>query len=354
MNNTYFYKDKPLFGLDIGFSSIKVMQVESHGGKYSMVGYGVAGFDSIAIKDGVVVDHAAVAKSAKELFEKHIIGQINTRRVALTVPASRTYTRTINLPTIPDEDIAEAIRLEAEQYIPMPIDELYLDHVIIDRTDKGIELLSVAVPKKIVDSHMQLVRLMGLEPIAFDTSILAAGRLFEKQAEHNDIPAVLIDFGSMSADITVHDKTVIVTGTIPYGGDVFTELIAKKLKVSTEEAHVIKTKYGIGKSKKQAEIIATLKPAVEQLAKEVSRMIRYHEERSGSKQKIGQIITMGGGANMPGLSDYLTDVIRLPVRTCDPWQNFNLHHLQPPSALEKSMYVTVAGLSLMQPKELFK
>lgn len=348
-----FYKDKPLFGLDIGFSTIKVMQLDASGKQHRLVGYGIGAFDSKAILDGVVVDHASVAKSMMELFDKHIIGEINTRRVALAIPASRTFTRTMNLPPIKDDEITEAVKLEAEQYIPMPIEELYLDHIIINRDDKGTEVLAVATPKKIVDSQMQLVRMMGLEPVGFDTSILAAARVFEKQDEHNDIPAVLIDFGSMSADITVHDKTVIVTGTIPHGGDIFTDLIAKKLGVSREEAHVIKTKYGIGKSKKQPEILEVLKPAIDQLAKEIRRMIRYHEERSGSQQKIGQIVAMGGGANMPGLSDYLTNVIRLPVRTCEPWQTFQMHRLQPPSILEKSMYVTVAGLALIQPRELF-
>lgn len=348
-----FYKDKPLFGLDIGFSTVKAMQLDSSGKQHRLVGYGIGAFDSKAIEDGVIIDHTSVAKSMVELFDKHIIGEINTRRVALAIPASRTFTRTINLPPIKDDEITEAVKLEAEQYIPMPIEELYLDHIIINRDDKGTEVLAVATPKKIVDSQMQLVRMLGLEPIGFDTSILAAARVFEKQDEHNDIPAVLIDFGSMSADITVHDKTVIVTGTIPHGGDIFTDLIAKKLGVSREESHVIKTKYGIGKSKKQPEILEVLKPAIDQLAKEIRRMIRYHEERSGSQQKIGQIIAMGGGANMPGLSDYLTNVIRLPVRTCEPWQTFQMHKLQPPSILEKSMYVTVAGLALIQPKELF-
>lgn len=352
--SSYFYKDKPLFGLDIGFSTIKVMQSEQVNDKqYTVVGYGVGAFPSESIKDGLITDHKAVAEAAVHLFENNIVGEINTRRVAFSIPASRTYTRTIVLPSIKDEEIPDAVRIEAEQYIPMQLDDLYLDYVIIDRSEKGIELLAVAAPKKLVDSHIQLAEVIGLEPVGFDTSILAAARLFQRQDEHKEIPAVLVDFGSMSTDITVHDKTVIVTGTIPSGGDKFTEAIAKELNISTEEAHVVKTKYGIGKSKKQDQIIAALKPSVDQLAKEIQRMIRYHEERSESKEKIGQIISMGGGANMPGLSDYLTNAIRLPVRTCEPLSNFKLNKLRPPSTLEKSIFVTVAGLSLIKPEELF-
>ncbi len=354
MNSTYFYKDKPILGLDIGFSSIKVMQMERHGNHEQVLGYGVGSFDSKAIKNGVVINHESLAKSINDLFKSSIIGEITTRRVAVTIPATRTFIRTMNLPpNIHDEELRGAVSLEAEQYIPVPIDELYVDYNVINKTDKGIELLAVGVSKKIIDSYMLLIRVLGLEPVAFDTSISAGARLFNKQGENNDIPAILIDFGSGSADLTLHDSTIVVTGTIACGGDIFTELIGKKLGVGHDEAHIIKTKYGLSKSKKQTEIAEALSPNLEQLTKEIRRMIRYHEERSDSKQKIGQIVTMGGGANMPGLSEYLTSMLRLPVRMCDPWQNLQLHKLQPPANSEKSMYVSVSGLSLIEPSELF-
>jgi type IV pilus assembly protein PilM len=82
-------------------------------------------------------------------------------------------------------------------------------------------------------------------------------------------------------------------------------------------------------------------------------MIRYYEERSDTESKIAQVVTMGGGANMPGLSEHLTNLLRIPVRMCDPWQHLDFGKLQPPNTVEKSMYVTVAGLSLADPKEIF-
>ena len=82
-------------------------------------------------------------------------------------------------------------------------------------------------------------------------------------------------------------------------------------------------------------------------------MIRYYEERSGSSIKVGQVVTMGGGANMPGISEYLTSLLRLPVRMSNPWHSISFGKLQPPNSIEKSMYVTVAGLAVIEPKELF-
>lgn len=352
-NTAYFYHDKPVFGLDIGYSGMKVMQVDRSGRKPTVTGYGVTSFDKALIKDGVITDHEAIAKVAHELFSKNLVGEITTRRTAVAIPASRTYNRTITLPKMPAKDIPEAVRLEAEQYIPVPLDELYMDYATISKTDKGTELLAVAVPKKVVDSYLALTEMLGLEAVTMETTIGAAGRLFV-QAEQSDVPTVLIDLGSLSSDITIFDKTLIVTGTVPGGGDDFSEIIAKKLGVTHQEAHVIKTKYGLGYSKKQKDITEGLGPMLDQLGKEIRRMIRYYEERTTTEGKIRQIVTMGGGANMPGLSEYLTNMLRLPVRMCDPWQHIDFAGLQPPNSIEKSMYVTVSGLALINPREIFK
>jgi type IV pilus assembly protein PilM len=352
MNNILLYKDKPVFGLDIGFSSLKVMQIERARKKRIVSGYGFVDFDSGVIADGVIKDPEAVAKVAQNLFQKNLIGSISTRRVALAIPASRTFNRTVQLPKLGRKELEEAVRLEAEQYIPLPLDNLYLDYEFISQTNDGVELLVVAVPKQIIDSYLMLTRLLGLEVAAIETTIGSGSRLFV-QAEESSVPTVLIDFGSVSSDITIYDQTLIVTGTVPGGGDSFTTLIADKLKVTKQEAHVIKTKYGLGLSKKQKEITESLTPLLDQHTKEIRRMIRYYEERSSTNRKIGQVVTMGGGANMPGLSEHLTNQLRLPVRMCNPWQELDFGGLQPPNSVEKSMYVTVAGLALIEPGEIF-
>src|SRR6185369_14319545 len=105
----------------------------------------------------------------------------------------------------------------------------------------------------------------------------------------------------------------------------------------------IKINYGLGRSKKQAEIRSALDGQLGQLTKEIRRVVRYYEERTEGKSKIGQIITMGGGANMPGLTDYLTDNLRIPTRMCNFWGTFGLHKLEAPSEDERSVYVSVAG-----------
>lgn len=354
-NQILFYKDKPLFGLDVGFNTIKVVQIERGDKKDTVMGYGVAKFSSEAIKDGVIVDYEQIAKAAMDLFTGGIVGEITTRRVAATIPASRAYTRIMTVPaSLGKKELHDAVLFEAEQYIPLPMDELYLDYTTTQRLGEQQEVMVVAVPKVIVDSYMKFFDLIGLEVCALETTISAASRIISATESSADVPTILIDLGSLSVDLTVFDQSLVVNGTIPGGGDDFSSRIADKLGISKEEANNLKTKYGLGVSKKQAEIREALKPQLDSLIKEIRRVIRYYEDRTEGKSSIGQIITMGGGANMPGLVDYLTDNLRLPTRMSNFWAELDMNKLQPPHEAERSLYITSAGAAIMKPEEIWK
>lgn len=354
MNTRYFYQDKPLFGLDLGFNSAKVMQVSS-GHHTNILGYGVSSYPNESIKDGVIVDHETIAKSLHELFSKNLVGDITTRRAVFSVSSARTFSRVLTLPLLDSKkDIAEAVRAESEQYIPVPLDDLYLDYSVISRDGKDLNVLVVASPKKIIDSYLKLADMLGLEVVAMEATIGSISRLFKHTTQH-DVPTILIDFGSVSTDITIYDNQLVITGTVDFGGDHFTDLISKKLNVSKDESQIIKVKYGLNMSKRQKEIKEALVPVLEDILREVKRMVRYYEERTNDQKKhIEQIVTLGGGANVPGMSEYLIDTLRLPVRMCNPWEDVRFKGLKPPSEVEKSMYITVAGLALINPKELFE
>lgn len=356
-NKNYFYHDKPLFGLDIGHGSLKVMQIVpgnvSPKSPPRLQGYGTTTFDGAAIEDGVIVKPEVIAKALKELFENHLIGDITTRRVVLTIPSYRTFTRAINLPKMAAKDLVQAIKTEAANYTPLALDDLYLDWENIKSDEVEQDLLAVAVPKKIVDSYISLCQLVDIEPILIETTMHAAAQLLTRD-KNGDVPTMIIDFGSLSSDLSLCDRQkILVMGTVEGGGESFTRAIEKALKVSFEAAGIIKNKYGLSVSKKQREITAALEPTLAPIIKEIRRMSRYYDERFKDHQPIGQIVILGGGANMPGLGDYLTSNLRMPVRSCDPWQYFNANHLQPPASVDKPMFSTAAGLSLVKPGEVF-
>jgi len=267
----------------------------------------------------------------------------------MAIPAYRTFTRAISLPGLKPKELHDAVQLEAEQYIPLPLEELYLDYSVIRADKDTTEVFAVAVPRKIVDSYLSLAKITGLEVVAIETTLGGAAQLFAEDSQ-SDLASVIIDFGSLSSDISIFDKKITVTGTVQGGGSVFTENIRKALNVSQAEANIIKNKYGLGLSKKQPEIRGALEPTLQQIVREIRRMIRYYEERYGTERPINQVVTLGGGANMPGLADYLTDALRLAVRACEPWQYFAHKGLQVPSIADRPMYATVAGLALLDPK----
>jgi type IV pilus assembly protein PilM len=352
---TNFYHDKPLFGLDIGHSSLKVMQTapaNGKGGKPKVLGYGFTTFDTTAQEDGVIVKPEIIAKALQDLFKQGLNGEITTKRVTMALPSYRTFTRSLQLPKLEPKELRDAVLLEAEQYISLPLEELYLDYEITSQTNTSTELFMAAVPRKIVDSYVQLSQILGLEIVLIEPTLNSSGRLFAQDPQ-SDVPTIIIDFGSQSSDISIFDKHVVVTGTVEGGGQNFSRSIEQKLDVSPREAGIIKTRYGLALSKKQADVREALEPILKQITKETQRMMRYYEERYGSQRPVKQVISLGGGANMPGLSDYLTASLHLASRHADPWNYLDYKGLEAPLDADRPMYATVAGLSLTQPKEVF-
>jgi len=351
-----FFHDEPLFGLDIGHNTIKVMQIDlSEGKKPKVLGYGMGKFPATSILNGVVANYDAISKAMYDLFKDSLVGSIYTHRVACSLPTSHTFSRLMKIPPMNDNDINEAIRMEAEQYIPMPIDNLYIDHEISKRSAEGIELLMVATPKSIVDSYMKLFEALELEPVTLEPSLNATSHVFSMDDALHDNPCILIDFGAVAIDLAVFDKTMIVNSTLPGGSELMTKLISQKFKVDDDEAYQIKSKYGIGASEKQEQVGQALQPMLDILIKEIRKITRYYNERVGqSTKKIGHIVTSGGGATMPGLNQFLSRQLDLPAQTLNPWQNLDFGHLVKPSELHQSAYVTVVGEAILNPQVVLK
>lgn len=349
------YTDKPVFGLDIGRSSIKMMQVDvsSQKAKSPVIGYGTTQFDPKSIDKGVITDHEALASAIKDLFDKQFVGTLTTKRVAYSIPNEYSFSRVLSLPKMPAEELRTAVYSEASRTIPIKNEDLYIDYSLgAEMVDGMQEIQLVATPREIVDSLITLSDMLGLEVAVIETNISAVSRIVT-HAEGYDIVSMIIDLGSTAADLSIYDGTTVrITGTADCGSENITALIAKKLAVSKNQAHTIKTRYGIEPSKKQSEILEAIKPELDRLIGEIRKMIRYYNERASEDALIGQIIILGGGANLPGLSTYITDQIRIPTRLCDPWQNISFGGLQAPHQLETTLYTTAAGLSLIDTMEL--
>ena len=356
MGNLKFYRDEPLFGLDIGHSSLKAVQISNAPGRpIEVLGYGTAEFDSHAVENGVIVKPELIAEAMHKLFEKSMAGQINSRRVACSLPTSRTFSRPMKVPVLDHEAILDAVHLEAEQYIPIPLNNLYLDYEITHQDANGMELLLVAASKNIVDSYHRTLEALQLEPVAFEPSINAASRIVQMLGLSQSETAIILDIGSVTSDIAVYDKTLLVASTVSTGGDNMTQLIAKNLHLTEQQAADLKDEYGISYSERQQRIVDAIKPSLDILTTGIEKSIRYYSERATkSSGDISQLITVGGGSVMPGFNQYLPKQLRLPSQSLDPWQKLKFGSLPTPNETDRAGYIIAAGEALVNPAEALR
>ncbi len=356
MGNLKFYHDEPLFGLDIGHSTLKAMQISKPAGKpLEVTGYGSSNFDPSAIENGVIVKPEIIAAAMHSLFEESLVGTITSRRVACSLPTSRTFSRPMKLPIMDHDAINDAIRLEAEQYIPIPLSNLYLDYEITRQDTSGMELLLVAAAKTIVDSYHKTLEALELEPLAFEPTINAASRIVQMLEVGQSETAIIVDIGSMTSDIAVFDKTLLVASTVSTGGEAITNLIATNLHLSHQQAIDLKNEYGISYSARQQRVIDAINPSLEILTDGIQKSIRYYSERGAKNgNEISQVITVGGGSVMPGLNQYLSKELRLPAQNLDPWQAIKFGKLKTPDDADRAGYIIAAGEALVDPTEALR
>lgn len=343
-----FYKQKPIFGIDIGQSTVKVVQIARGKDQPRVIGYGYADFNPEAIDSGIIVDPDAVKQSLQPLIQDIVIGELTSDRVIASIPMAYIYSRVLELSGVEEEDLSKAVELEAQQYIPLDMDDIYLDYTLLEQADEEkTRVFMVAAPKTIVDSYLQLFTDLDLEVYGTEPSLLAILRAVN-HAFDDKKPKIIIDFGSQSSDLAIYDKNLRLTSTASVGGDHITDCIVDTLNVDQDKARRIKTRYGISKSEWQETLAPALTPILTTLANEVQKMLRYHHERNDTDAEIEQIVIVGGGANLPGLDNFISRLTGISVATTNPWNNIQVKPLQPPHRLETTLYTTAVGLALKE------
>lgn len=349
----FFYKDTPIIGLDISSTGIKLMSIDSK--KWLVNGYASADLDPLKMKEALENDESTfLTDNIKSLLADKIIGTISSTRVAVTVPTARSYTRTFTLPASAEKTLDEAVTLEAEQYIPIPVSTLYIDYQIIERGHKTITVLMSAVSKIIVDNITKSVETAGLTPILIEPGINSVGRVLAA-TEDGSLPTVIVDIGPANTDIAILDRgSVRVTGGVPVGGNSFTLDIAKKLNVSLENAHQLKVLNGLSAGPRQQKIEDALAPSLERILIETKKVIRYYNERINSERKLEQLLIVGGGSNVPGIGEYFTNSLIMAARVASPWQKLDFGKIQEPPKQFRPRYITVAGIASINPGSIWK
>lgn len=340
-----FFKDKPLIGLDISSTDMKIMSVDIH--KKAVSGYGVIDLDPLQIKKALDGEGNYLLESLKTLLQRKLVGKLASEQVVLGIPTSRTFSRTFTVPASTEKTLKEAVAIEVGQYIPVPIALLYVDYEIIERNKDTITVIMSAVPKKVIDTILVACESVGLEVVMVEPAINAVARVL-KSSEEGYLPSVIVDIGAANTDIAILDGSIRITGGIATGGNTFTLDISKKLNVSLENAHQLKVLNGMSPGPKQAKISAALKPSLRGIVTETRKVIRYYNERLSNDRRLEQILVVGSGSNVPGIGDFFTNELVMPARAANPWQELNFGELPQPAKQFRSRYISVAGLANVQ------
>jgi type IV pilus assembly protein PilM len=340
-----FFKDKPLIGLDISSTDMKVMSVDTR--RRFVTGYGVTDLDPLQIKKALDEDNSYLLSSLQELFERKLVGKLISDQVVLGIPTARTFSRTFTLPVSAERTLKDAVALEVGQYIPLPLSLLYVDYEVIERKNDILTVIMSAVPRKLVDNAVSACQAVGLSVVMVEPAINAVARVL-KTTEEGYLPTVIVDMGAANTDIAVLDGSVRITGGIATGGNTLTLDIAKKMGVTLENAHQLKVLNGLAPGPKQAKIASALRPALRGIITETRKVIRYYNERLSNDRRLEQVLVVGSGSNVPGIGEYFTNELVMPARTANPWQELDFGELPQPAKQFRSRYISVAGLASVQ------
>ncbi|EKE11206.1 MAG: hypothetical protein ACD_15C00125G0009 [uncultured bacterium] len=343
--------DPKIFGLDLSDLSIKVFQIEPDGGKDYVRGYGSVDIAAGNIEDGRIVNKENVLKAIKEALNLPTSKKINSNKVICSLPESKAFVRIINIPKMSKDEAKEAVKWEMEANMPMAVSEVYFDWQFIENIDESKDVqrvLTAAVSREIVDDWMNVLTMAGLEVYGLEVESIASIRsLVESNVQAGNI-SLIVDLGARRTSFIIAEGLVpYFTSSIPFSSECMNDAICKALKLTFEEAEEAKVNNGIENSSKRNPIFKAVESLLENLVTEILKTINFYGEMSNDSREITKIILCGGGSNMKGMSEFLTEKINKDVVVGNPWVNLNLKQDLPPINAETSVrYATAIGLAI--------
>ncbi len=365
------------FGLDISNLSLKIIKLEKKRGRIRVASFGEQKLKKGVIEKGEIKDIKALSSVFRMARNKAQGKKIRTKYVVCSLPEEKAFLQVIQLPKMTQEEAKEAVFFEAENYIPMPAKDTYLDFQIIPcfhNETKNMAVLIAALPKAIVDSYVLALKTAGLIPWILEIESLAIARAVINQ-DINKKPVLIIDIGADRTNFIIFSgQTINFTSSIPISSELFTEKISKNLKIPFPKAEKLKKRYGLTGIKKiklmaikkngiefqkrvsrGKEIFEALIPLLTDLTEQIKIHLDYYLSRGLHKdllpeyQGIEKVLLSGGGANLKGLVEFLEEQLKMPVKMANPWINILPPALKetPELSFETSLrYTTAIGLAL--------
>lgn len=366
----YFFSSPDVFGLDISDLSLKIAKLKKRGEFFDLVSFGDFPVEEKIIEKGEIKDQEGLANTIKTALLRVKGETLKTNKVIVSLPEEKAFLKVISMPRMAEEELAAAIRFEAENHVPIPTEEVYLDFKIVKSLSNHQDRLDVllsAFPKSIIDLYLQVLGKAGLKTQALEIESQATARaLIANQIAPS--PVLIIDLGANSTSLAIYyGRSLRFTDSLPLGGQTFTRALTNNLGVDVDRAELIKRDYGLTKKingraqkelKEQVEngvIFDCFIPVLTDLIEQIKKYLTYYQthanghHQSAGDRGVEKVLLCGGGAILKGLEGFLHSQFKMPVELGNPWVNILPQPTKrvPLISFEESLkYTTVLGLAL--------
>ncbi len=322
------FKSNKLVGLDIGTSTIKLVEVEGTGKKITLTAFGYVPTPQGAISNGNIVDTAALSVAIEQLLQQ--TGS-KSKKAVVGVSGSSIITKKISIPRIDDQLLAEQLKWEAEQYIPFDINEINLGYHILANVPSPPEqmnILLVGAKRELVTKYAEVVEGAGLGCSIVDVTGFALANCYEANYGMNKGQTIgLLSMGAAFTQFVVLEYgEVTFCREILFGGGNYTQDIQKVMSISAEEAESMKISASQGQAVPQ-EVTDCIKQTNEAAAEEVRRILDFLMT-TGTDINISKFYVTGGGFGVSGLTGQLSSVLGVEVEILNCFQNIRFDPAQ--------------------------
>jgi len=343
---------KNLVGVDVGASSIKVVQLKGGRKGMSVAKYGFAELPPQTIIDGHIMSAGVVTEALAKIFQD---SKISTKDVAVGVYGQSVIVRKITVPMMTNEELDEQISWEAEQHIPFDIKVMSVDYEVLRRRPEAgqMDLLLVAAKKDEINDYASILREAKLRPVVVDINAFTIQNIFESQLGLPEDGTIgLLNVGAAVSSLNIVSRGVSAfTREITNAGNAITEEIQKQCSVPYEQAEA----YKVGGTATQIvpqEVHQVINQACDALAGEIQRSLDFYLATSGDNE-ISRIYVSGGSAYLAPLQKAIEKRARVPVVIFDPLGNITVDKgVNEADLRAKAAQLVVAiGLSLRTDRE---
>lgn len=321
----FFRRSKTLMGLDIGSSAVKAIELKPSGKGFKVTAIGVEPIPPDSIVDGAIIDGGAVADAVRRLFSN---AQFKAKEVAASLSGNSVIVKKITLPAMTEQELAESIYWEAEQYIPFDIQDVNLDYEVLTpaggSTQGTMDVLLVAAKKDKIGDYTNVITQAGRTPVVVDVDAFALQNAYEvNYGFEAGTTVALLNAGASATNINIlHGGQSVFTRDISMGGNAFTEAVQRELGLPYDLAEQLKKGQDVeGATYDDARPV--LKAMTDNILLEVEKTFDFFKA-TASNDRIDRIVLSGGASRVDGFAEALAARFGTEVTTFDPFRQVAL------------------------------